>query len=273
MNYFVNIEKASYHLWQTELLIQSFKKLGINNDLYISISNTNESVNIDFTKNISQHKNKFVFENIGGIKNKFFSLASLVLENKISLPLVTIHSDMVIIKNVEKYKEDLVFSFFDTDQNYKNQFKNYAISLTDKETLPIMKPSAVYYIGENISKDFFEILYKFSCMLDSFNGNKWIEKAIWYLSVTEYCSKNDIIIGHQFLEQCLLNHDLFANFIHYNHGYPPHFHKKYFEYKEPCFLTLEESDPFKAICLVDSTESTRHIIEIVKSYWKDHKIN
>lgn len=272
MNYFVSIEKTSYDLWQIELLIQSFKKLGIQDNLYIAIADTNQPVNVNFTSNIKQHKNKFLFPNINGVKKQFFCLASLVYENKLPLPFVTIHPDMVIVKDIPKYDIDFVFSSFDEDQNYKNEFKNIAINLTNRDTLPLIKPSAVYYIGENIQKSFFDILYKFSLVLDKFSGNDWLEKAIWYLSVTEYCNDKEITIGHQLFEQCLLNYDLFANFIHYKHGYPPYFHKKHFQYKEPCFLSLEESDPFKAICLVNSNESTKHIIDIVESYWKDHNI-
>ncbi len=264
MNYFVSIESTSYDCWQTELLIQSFKRLRMEDNLYIAIAEKDCYVNPDFTLNILEHKNKFVFKDLGGIKNRFYALNHLVKEKIISLPLATIHPDMVLINPIGTYDVDLIFSIFDTDQEYKNEIKTIVTNMCPDKAWLILNPSAVYCVGPNMDISFFERLYNYSLQFP--DNQKSLEKIIWHLAAINLYKEDKLIIEHVQLEQCLRNYALTTNFIHYNHGYPPIFHKKFFKFDN---LTIDESNPYKAICLVDTNESTRHIIEIVKSYLKE----
>lgn len=264
MNYFVSIESTSYDLWQTELLIQSFKKLGMQDSLYIAIADKGVDVNPDFTSNITEHKNKFVFQDLGGIKNRFYALKHLLYEGIIKLPLATIHPDMLLINPIGTFDVDLIFSIFDTDQEYKKDIKSIINNMCPDKAWLILNPSAVFCVGPFMPYSFFDTLFNYSMQFP--DDQRSVEKIIWHLAAIELYKEDKLDIQHVQFEQCLRSYALTTNFIHYNHGYPPIFHKKYFKYND---ITIDSSHPYKAMCLVDTNESTRHMIEIVNSYLKE----
>ena len=69
MKYFVSIENTSYFYWQIELLIQSFKMHGLENDLIISIADNQIPKNNMYFKNLIKHKNLYSHENVGKERN------------------------------------------------------------------------------------------------------------------------------------------------------------------------------------------------------------
>lgn len=70
-------------------------------------------------------------------------------------------------------------------------------------------------------------------------------------------------------EMSLLDSGLQHNFIHYKYGFPPHFNKKMFTYKEPIFLSM--GDPFQKLKENNTTTCTNYVTSIVDSYLSEKK--
>ena len=81
MNYFTSIKNNYYFSWQIELLIESFKKHNIEDQLFISLDN-NEI--LDNCKNLKNHKNIFT-----GRDHKFLMVPFFGIHN---LPCMTLYN-------------------------------------------------------------------------------------------------------------------------------------------------------------------------------------
>lgn len=269
MNYFVCIESTSYHLWQTELLIQSFKRLGLQEKLYIAICKTEEPVNLQFTHNIARHNKRFYFNNLHSIENKFYTLAQLLNEGILKPPFTTIHSDMILVNPIKAPATDLILGQFDEDQEFKNKIKPQLSQLMKKDMFVILDPSAIYVANDTLDKKFFFELWKLAERYKF--KERWAEKAIWYLGIIQHLNFVDekLSINNSFYEQSMLTYEPTQNFIHYNHGLPPSFHKYHFQFKSPHYFCIDDINPFKVMHSTNPNNTTNFIAKLIESYWKD----
>ena len=269
MNYFVCIESTSYHLWQTELLIQSFKRLGLQDKLYIAICKTEEFVNSQFTYNISRHDKKFYFDNHHSIENKFYTLAHLLSEEILKPPFTTIHPDMILVNPIKAPETDLILSQFDEDQTFKNKIKLQLSQLMKNDTFVILDPSAIYVVNDTLDKEFFFELWKLAKKFQF--KERWAEKAIWYLGIIQHLNFVDekLSINTSFYEQSMLTYNPIQNFIHYNHGLPPTFHKFHFQFKPPYYFCIDDTNPLKVMHSINPNNTTDFIAKLIESYWKE----
>jgi hypothetical protein len=273
MNYFVCIECNSYHLWQTELLIQSFKRFGLQDNLYIAICKTEEPVNLQFTQNFNRHKNRFFFENQHGVKNKFYTLSHLLNEGIIKAPFATIHPDMILVKPILAPETDLVLSRFDEKQDFKNEIKPYINEFITHDRFATLHPSAIYVANNTLDKSFFLRLWQLAARFDF--RDKWGEKAVWYLGIQDYLNNVNecLTVGSDFYEQSMLTYNPTQNFIHYNHGLPPGFHKIHFQFKPPCLFCIDGMNPLKIMHSINPNNTTDYIVKLIESYWKECGFN
>ena len=114
MNYFVSVEDSYYHSWQLELLMESFKVLGLEDNLYISVAQSDKEY-LKNNKNLALHSKKYIHKNIGretGILklNKWGSLYTLIENKIISLPLTVLDPDTVIYEDIKIKDEQFMFS-------------------------------------------------------------------------------------------------------------------------------------------------------------------
>ena len=107
MNYFTSIKNNYYFSWQIELLIESFKKHNIEDQLFISLDN-NEI--LDNCKNLKNHKNIIVGNDYGGELNKPCRLLEAIESNLVEFPVALIHPDMVLKRPLNKFADDIICS-------------------------------------------------------------------------------------------------------------------------------------------------------------------
>lgn len=65
MEYFVSAEDTSYHHWQLEFLIESFKLHKLQDKLVIAVASNNEEKLVDFSANLKTCQRIFMHDNIG----------------------------------------------------------------------------------------------------------------------------------------------------------------------------------------------------------------
>lgn len=273
MKYFVSIENTSYFHWQIELLIESFKKHGLENDLIITIAENRSSCIPGYNKNLLSHKNKHVHAPITGPKcaNKIWALLWLLENGQLKPPFTIIHPDMILLRPVESYQDELVF-----DNNQRNFPEEvYAvlenvIKQNDLLSFPLPIVGSTIIVND-IKLDLLAKVWVNIQELGKLFGESvfWnMEQIAWTLTLFEeiLMRGKKISLRTETLEQTLLHHNVVNNFIHYNHGIPPAFSKYYYKYKPPIALVPNDLPPFEAIYLNNITPSTDYVCKLIETY-------
>lgn len=291
MDYFVSIENTPYFHWQTDLLIESFKKHNLEDNLLIAIASNEDAKAIpDFTFNLSKHKRIFLHpsyteEHGHPCFNKIFSLIS-ALENKIlSNPFVMIHPDMLLMKpmseEIEKEKDDdgndVEFNIcFGTDIDEALHVKEFieplakeivkARGFPDENFSWIPLGNVVKFYDVPISF-FYRMAQRTRQLIEDQKENTSFdfEKGGWLLALYDYMGR--LMYRGEFYEITMLHHDLTTNFIHYKHGLPPAFSKQQFVMREPIGFIASGGDPFEVLAELDEVTSTvKYMKNVVNSY-------
>jgi hypothetical protein len=129
MEYFVSAENTPYYQWQLELLIESFKQKGLENNLVIGLAHSDQPAQADFCRNLYSHKRIFPHENIGKVRgyprmNGLYSLHWAVLYGIIKQPFVYIEADMVLNKpmNITPKPNNICHLIFCPDPFFTEDF-------------------------------------------------------------------------------------------------------------------------------------------------------
>lgn len=294
MKYFVSIENTSYFYWQIELLIQSFKMHGLENDLIISIADNQIPKNNMYFKNLIKHKNLYSHENVGKERNylplnRIYSLEKMTREGILDYPFTLIHSDMVLKQPIqsEKYNSNIITNTYQIEEEEINEIINFEKLKKDMISKGIISSLDQFYYSHPIifnhdekttnsfKENFFKFLiYEIELMILENKNNKSknlnFEKATWkkvLLNSAGHCEISGDVLS------CSVTDDIEAPFIHYNKGIPPAFSKLYFKYdnyKEPVFLA-GVNDPFQQILnLRTVSANSSFLAEVVDSYKKDN---
>jgi len=254
LKYFVSIENTSYFGWQIELLIQSFKRLRLEDDLVIGIADNPNPVVQKYTRNLLAHKNKFVHPNqpLKGL-NKFYALMTATEMNLLPKPFIVLHPDMVLIKPVKEFEEDFLIQpepFYDSIRDHLS----YSLPMGN-----------IIGINKNVSDVIFRNAYvHFKNLSETGHDFKW-EIGAWMQAVYEEIVQKERSVKAALLEQPLLHTSLDANFIHYKYGIPGIFAKKQFTYDEN-MLALDYCDPLEAITMNNSTKSIDLLCRVIEFY-------
>lgn len=225
MKYFVSIGDDHYHLWQVQILINSFIKANLQDKLFVSISTNNYKSKINLNFN-----NVYFFYNEGKIKdylkyNKWYCLYQLLQNKVISSPVTVLEPHTAIIKDTSDIKGDIIYNIND-DFVFKEE---YLVNDIDRESVEInwLRLGDNIVFSNKIETSFFlNILQNmefYSMFLDDYkNLDKFcLMNAIW---------KNEIksVVGLNNLESYLPQNQL--NYIlDYKHGFKNKFNKIYFK--------------------------------------------
>lgn len=287
MKYFVSIENTSYFYWQVELLIESFKMHGLQDDLCISIAeNMSPKLNANF-KNLTSHPHIFLHENVGRERNylplnRIYSLEKLVREGNLEFPFTLIHSDMVLRNplSTEKYKDfniitntyqapveeiDEIINF----EEMKNNLISSGIIGGDFEEFYYSHPiifNHVKGVTDSFKENFFKyLIYEIEVLLLESNKQKSsFEMAVWkknLLNATGHYKITGDVLSANITDQ------LKTPFVHYNKGIPPVFNKRFFKNEDSNQVLLSGINPFKQLIDLRSTsENSEYVAKVAESY-------
>lgn len=259
MNYFVSIDNTFYFHWQIELLIQSFKLLGIEDQLCIAIAENDGLSAQSHVKNLMLHENKFIHDNYGKENgflplNKFYSLLVAIKCNYLTPPVAIIHPDMVLLKPIEEEDEDICFhpdeDIFD---NTKVIIEDYLNQLTEESKLPDI-PVGNVFVLKSLNEDFALRALQHAHVFNE-------EKAAWTAAFYDFLDK--FSYRGVIYESTLLHDNVDTNIIHYGNGLPPDFTKKFFTANS---INIVSQGPFETLSQLDYSTNLKKINQIIKSY-------
>lgn len=279
MQYFVSIEKKSYFYWQIELLIHSFKRYQIEDQLVIAVADTEEPSIIP--KNLSKC-NYFLHKNYGRDYgylqiNKPLSILEAKNRGILRNPFVIIEPDMVLFEPIQEiFKEDIFGNYteyLDLNILKKDHSTYYEFIKSFHEK---WKPIGPIFI---VNKDYDDLYKKVveNC-LSIIKNNKefwwpldmlaWIMSFIDFNLSTNYKKPEKISRSETYLESYIFS-DYNSNFLHYCHQPKDNFFHKY-KYKDakPGVLIVE---PYADILKMDDLSLSISLLkEITKEFVVDY---
>lgn len=277
MQYFVSAENTSYHYWQLELLIESFKINNLENDLYIFLAENDNPKIKGFSKNLINHKNRFQHENFGREHgclslNRPFALFQALGSGCIKPPFAIIHTDMILRKpiNDEEITEDIVVDSYTSPlmgYGIEKDIKELLIArgFKDIEKVPARIPTfGVMIFNSYVDETFWPLLIEKIKKFSAEKGDRYpAEYAAWELSFFELLGFYSF--SGKALSCSLLDTEPF-NFIHYKYGIPPIFNKKYFLDNNK--ILTSRVNPHDAMLEHNPTVNTNFLQKVINSYRK-----
>lgn len=292
MKYFVSIENINHYYWQIELLIQSFKMHGLEDDLIIAIAENDSIKSTPYVMNLSKHKNCISHANAGRENgclelNRIFSLSKAFSENILTFPFTVLHSDMVLRKPIEPYASNITTNTYQVEDKEIDEFinldsiKNNLIKsgvLSSLENFYYAHP-IVFNHDKDTTESFKENFFNF-LLLDMSNSiieshekeekekyRRFFEKACWkrnLLNSSGHCKISGDTLA------CNITDEIDVPFIHYNKGIPPSFNKHY--YKSDTCLS-ENNSPFKQLLHLRTISShASYVASVIESYLEEYNL-
>ena len=283
MEYFVSAEDTSYHHWQLELLIESFKLQGLQDKLVIGIAENNEQKSIDFSSNLKDFKRIFLHDNIGQKRgylpiNRPYSLLIAVSEGLIKPPFALIDPDMILVNPIPDPTENIQFQLKPTftcnfaDQNHcpvKKYIKELLNAKNIKDEIDYWIPLGNVIVFKDVPKEFFTRAVEWSEILEyerkqSTDKDWWFtERVAWIMTLLEF---NGTLTynGRYDLEMSLIDNNKINHFIHYSQGLPPVFNKLMYRFQPPFNFAM--GDLFSTLLENNPTTSTNYLQHVVRSY-------
>jgi hypothetical protein len=109
VNYLVCTANDDYNGWQLELLLESFKNLGLLSQVVIGLWGSGRT-NV-FRKLISCHNKLFYYESIGTeLENRVAGVILATSQNQVNGEFFLLHADTIILSEPRVYREGTVFS-------------------------------------------------------------------------------------------------------------------------------------------------------------------
>jgi hypothetical protein len=287
MEYFVSAEDTTYHHWQLELLIESFKLHGMLDNLVIGIASNDEEKLVDYTYNLKTCKRMFLHDNIGRKRgylplNRPYSLYAAVNQGLVKQPFALIDPDMILVVPIPQQVENITFQLkplFTSDfceQNHCQVRKHIKELLKlrkieDDNTIDYWIPLGSLMTFNNVPLDFFSRVVEWTEILEFERKRKssenwwWTEKVAWVMTLLEYHGHLTYKGGYDY-EMTLLDSNQAKNFVHYEHGLPPVFSKHMYRYQPPQGFTM--GNLFDVLLSNNPTSTTNYVQHVVRSYLK-----
>lgn len=273
MQYFTSIDNTPYYHWQAELLIESFRMLEMEDQLWIGIANPQSHALPEYTINLQSHPNKFFFDVYDGhpALGRIYATALALKHNTLKQPFTLLDVDMALLKPIEENNEkDIVFHTAEEDERLKEVLrpkinkllKEYRIEKDSIGWMPVGHTVVFNNVDETL---FFRALLWGEKIVQEEGDDLDVERAAWIMAFHDFLFKYNY--GSSFYELALLHNDVDAPLIHYQHGLPPDFVKRNFTFEGGAigFLAAGGS-PFNAILKSNPTTTTDKLQKIVKSY-------
>lgn len=295
MDYFVSLEDTAYCLWQSELLIQSFKMLGLQDRLVLAVAGSSQPKLVNFTRNLAAHKRRFLHDNIGRKRgvvalNRPFAAYTALKNGTLTQPFTLLSPDMVLAKEVKRGEANVAFQINPgfTREACEAQGVPVGQAVTDllsgveRADKNCWVPLGSVMTFDGVPEEFFQSVVNWTETLEFGRQTAAVaggakpapsnasEKAAWVMALIEYWGKLSVQ-GKADLEMNLLDHQRENHFVHYKHGLPPHFSKGMFRYEPPAALAL--GDLFHTLLSHNPTTSTNVLQQVVRAYVEEHGID
>jgi len=277
MDYILSIKNTNYQLWQTELLIESFRKLNLEDKLLICIGQDSEPKIGEFSKNIIAHKRKVLHEDYNKSMNclganRIMSFHAAIKNEYIKIPFTILHADMLLKKPIsDEAKTDIVFSIgeeFGILERFSEEIKEIFVEKNKKvpkekdfykDMPPQMIPTcsiSFYKLHENFHNSLVVNLRK---IIKNRPEEFSKEKAAWILTMAEYVGYSSM--AGVYRESHLVDAREDTDIIHYKHGIPPVFHKLHYQAKNGMNLAVS---PFDSLLEFNPTINSHFMQQIIK---------
>ena len=254
MNYFTSIKNTFYFSWQIELLIESFKQQGLNNQLYISLD---DELVVASSKNLKNHNHILVgndYSEYGNpALNKICSLLEAIENESIKFPICLIHPDMILRKAIsDELEGDVICSVtIDEDEEELKQVKDQYDNIENKNDFPELFPVGNVVVFNTNQIEFIRRLVEHSlslCQTENFEKIALARTCYDFYGISN--------IKFELMESTLLHNEFDSNFIHYKNGIPPQFMKHKFD----------EEFPYQMLTEFNSTTNLKYVSQLTQKY-------
>lgn len=269
MEYFVTCESHPYYAWQLDLLIESFKNVGCQSDLLVSLSYTNAPAN--YGPNLATHARVNGFENIGSRRgcdqlNRIYNLLWSLQAEHIKQPLTYMQPDMVLRNPIVPEFTNLYPEFL----FYPDPF--FTFEQAEKEIGPFSKwlnknyklqwiPMSDFFVINKIPIELFTFIIKRAELLAMYQlmeGRPIHEHTVRTAFATSFAEyvENIFCRGDYSLVSPMLD-GTNSPVISYEKGLLPEFHKLMFSYTAPAYVSF--GDPIKVLSELYPTPNALYI--------------
>lgn len=283
MEFFVSVELTPQIQWQIELMIESFNALNMQDKLLICFcSDSADDFIPDMVKNLGNHVNTMLIRNLGKTRghtdlNKLYGIKTALEQKRLGKKFFVLEPDMVIC-SPPKIETNEISCHFQVDPTFVPEFIN---EHTDLEKYFNIQPNAIESnqwsaAGSPICFVDFPVEFFDQMILDAedyvykqfyYNEKVWNRSMQVIMNMTLYRYIGKYYNAYaSFDYKSSLHSKTVNNFIHYEHGYQPLFHKNMFPYKPPHFLSL--GNPFKTLAEYSPTPAFQFISNLSKQYLK-----
>lgn len=276
MDYFVNIEDTPYDHWQLELLIESFKILNLEDKLLVAVTSSTQNPIEEFLYNFRQHKRVINYPNIGAARgynqlNRYYCLSACLEQGLLTQPFTLLEPDMILNIPIQEYSQNIVLQL---DPFFNLEYINSQFDIT--KYLEIIK-NPIKWIELGSTMVFKDVPISFFKSLPSLIEElaiKQIELSGKIFEDTDKIAMTiNLMMSHNLSINCvydlevpLVGHEINRNIIHYEHGLPPFFNKKMFQFKSPINFAMGTYNPILAIGKETSTPATLVVSGITNEY-------
>lgn len=276
MHYFVSTTYEPHYQWQIELLIESFKKHNMQDKLVVSFTKLDDEVlHPDFSANIISHPNIITHDNIGKTRgysklNDFYALYWALKAGHLEQPFMVIPTDSVMFSPPSVLTPDYPYLQYQVDPFFTpelviNNVGNIIDIDLKNENWPSMGSILCF---TKFPIEFFEqgielvesLVYK---QLKE-NGKIWeyTERLAWNLMVFNRIGDVSILGVYDYESDMMSNFP--KNFIHYDRGFLPIFHKDMFPYLSPNYFSF--GNPFKVLGENSPTGAFKYMSDLANVY-------
>ena len=272
MDFVTIVENKPIYHWQIELLIESFKKFNLEDNLHIYFIGKN-NFNFFFKKNIENHKNCFYLEDkslkYGYHHFSFYEIVANYKEKNPENDFCLIDPDCVLVNND--------FSFFENKNIYyqseivkKSEIESVLINLTKHK---IQQICSLFYFSKKLSNIFFKnsfiyaekflteflkdnsdeliknnfSLFKYGLLFNALMENEEITTSFDAVGFPQATSSNFIFLSYKF--------DIL-----------PFFKKSNFSFEKNDLIVFNPSDPFENLSMLPDFPNCIPLRNIAISY-------
>lgn len=279
MDYFVSIEDTNYFGWQTEILIQSFKRLNLQDSLVVGVAMNPSSKLPKYFRNLNEHKRKFEHQNVGRDKNylplnRLLAIIHALNQGHLKQPFALIHADMVLTAPLAEptIENSVTFNTEYVDSVILKKIEPLVRPIMDIKGLsePPPLPLGASVIFNRIPTYFFSRVYQRTVQLigDGSDMDWDIEKAAWILSCYENLG-SFAFSGSNYVSP-MVHNKLDVPIVHYKHGTTPYFNKLHFMY-DVAMLSIGSQDPYAVILEQSPVACTKIIQDLILEINKENK--
>lgn len=272
MQYLIDLYNNQYSLWQVSLLLESFSKLGCEEDLLINLIMNGSTAT---TSNLVNRKNTFFWDSDIGQNKGFLSLGpfyrmiDLMNKGNLRQPFTVFPLDSILYRQIEMperehpcflYCPDISFNIKECEKNVGNFYDWFDLEKEFVEENWINIGSCKSFSGFSnffFNKVIFNIEFLYIKQKNN-NGEIWDRTTDLGLMVTMLQYRNQIQAISNLNLISNPNYFMNSNFLNYKDGFLPHFHKYMYKPEPPAFIS--QGDPLMDLSILPKTTPASKLV-------------